>query len=733
MIRIWSIFTLCVLALGALAAPPPAQITERYVFTDEKAVITITPPRATVPYAVKTVTVDGWGPTADGTATVQDGKITLAPLGEGLHIVTLQLDKPTEVRFLGIQPPPAVRARAAQQQMPRSAKKLFAGQPYTILAMGDSVTNTGDYEGMLAKMLARATGNAKIKVVDRSYSGRSIDASVRFFADDGPPNKPDLGLIMYGLNDQAGGCALDGFLDQYRWLADRLASDCKADTIFLTPTTDVSVDADFVAYGPYFLRTFGFADALRPLARKLKVPLADTFHAMMGKGAATLDATGKAIWPKHPLGYGSQFSSMLESGGKGDGIHPGALGHLQIARAVFNTMMGIKPPALPLSFTASSTWTAEGLVSQVTVRNTSKTARSGRFELYPVPDSAVTTTSPLTYTLQPGAQTTLTVAWPQVKVPEDLLKYPTNVYFPVHQPIFALMDYCEGGSRLYPVTAPMTVAADFLRTRSVVYGQNVTVHLRDGKNLVATTVAIPNGSQVGRIPLLRAVKQGKQSGWAAAELAYVQYGSARAGEAKVDGVLDEWADHRWSVVGEPVQARWSRGIEDGRTSPRECYLQWAYKAGKDGIYIAMRGSGPITKDNFTLFFDTRAPALLGTPGRYYWVSGSFAEKGALKLGRGETTTANVNFPGTWQQTEKETTLEFMVPYAALELTAWPQAGDLGLSIWWRHTNQDATRNAGHPTNIMWSEDGHPWNTRWYGVVRLDKGDGQPLPYMVRIK
>ena len=33
--------------------------------------------------------------------------------------------------------------------------------------------------------------------------------------------------------------------------------------------------------------------------------------------------------------------------------------------------------------------------------------------------------------------------------------------------------------------------------------------------------------------------------------------------------------------------------------------------------------------------------------------------------------------------------------------------------------------------LQWSEDGHPWSTRWYGVVRRDPAG--PLPWVVHVR
>jgi len=68
-----------------------------------------------------------------------------------------------------------------------------------------------------------------------------------------------------------------------------------------------------------------------------------------------------------------------------------------------------------------------------------------------------------------------------------------------------------------------------------------------------------------------------------------------------------------------------------------------------------------------------------------------------------------------------------VPYTALDATAWPQAGDLGLSIVWTHHDIEGKR-----TELLWSENGHWWNPRWYGVVRRSDLINPSLPYRVRI-
>lgn len=723
-----------VFSFASIAAAAEPTMQEKYVFTDGKAKIVIPGQEGEVAYSIKTITQQGWGPTADGKLKLVNGEVELKPLEEGIHIVSLQLDTPTEVRFLAIAPPPAVDAAVVAGVLPHAGKKLFAGETVTVLAMGDSVTNTGDYESMLVLMLKRATGNQKITFVDRSYPGRSVDASVREFARDAGPNHPDVGLLMYGVNDIRGGCLLETFLEQYRWIAEKLSSDCNADTVFLTPTPDLPTDVDSENELPtHVVLTWSFAERLFPLGQQMKVPVADTFSAIWGTGSQPFDVKGQHMWPRYGLGYDRPFTSMLESDGKGDGTHPNALGHLAIAKAVFNTMMGVPAVAAPLSLTGESRWTPAGLVSHVIVRNNSTARREGTLTLSGPPEAQFKVNRPTTYALDAGESTTFDVSWTGLVKPEYLLKYPYNAYFAPYYPSITAVDAALGGSRIYAVQAPMAVMAAITRQRLVITGQTVPLELVQPDGRQTITVAIPADAEVGRIPVVKEVKQNGAVGWAVAEVTFARFGAALSGEATADGDLAEWKQQRWVPVGEGFQARWTAGMIDHRATPAECYSNWAFRAGAKGLYLAAKVTGKVANDHFIVYFDPRSPELLGTPGTYYWVGGALADNGTLKLDAGDTSKRSASLSaamkGAWRAADDGVTLEMFVPYELMDCNAWPAAGDLGLSLWWTHAGE-----AGKPgTNIFWAEDGHPWSTRWYGVVRRDDGTGKPLPYRVRIK
>jgi lysophospholipase L1-like esterase len=707
--RLAVLLVLWLVSFGQAAQPAPAV----YHFTDETVRLTL--PEASS-YTLRVISDAGLSGETHG--AVSNGIAKLEPTDEGIYIINPDLGK--EVRFLAMDPPPAMDDATLRRVLPRNAERLLAGKPIRFLAMGDSVTATGDYENMLRLMLTRATGNQRIEMIDRSYPGRSVDASVRNFQRDALDNQPQVAMIMYGLNDQGAGCSLRAYLEQVEWLVRRLRNECGTDPIVMLPTPDISLAKDATEYTPYVIRTVGFGTWLRDAMASLDVPVVDTFHALWGKGAPTFEQTCHAMRPRFPTHYSKHFTSMLEAGGKGDGIHPNALGHLALAKAIYATLSGHtrKPPA---QVRATSTWTENGLQAEVDVAH----AGRGRLEIYPVPDDTITTKGRLTY----RNRRHLRVSWPAVKTPADLLTYPANHYFYSTAPMFVVIDYRDSGSHVYGVKAPMRPNARVVAERQTVSDGKVGVTLiEDGKRRTQT-IHIPEDSPVGRIPLLSKYETHGQTAWAAAEVAYVRYGAALPGEATVDGDLADWTGHSWFPVGLPVQARWTRGPDDNRIAVDECFSQWSLKAGKTGLHLAVKATGKLANDVITLYFDPREPNLLGTPGTYYWLSISRDKDGKLRLRPGETSDRRqAKLKGAWRETKDGTTMEMFVPYSLMHGDSWPASGDLGLSIDWRHRGPGETPD----THLQWSEDGHPWNPRWYGVVRLSQ-EPDNLPYMVRIK
>lgn len=719
----------CLLApFATLRAAEPAPL---YVFTDGVARLATPGIEGAVACHVSTITADGFGPRRTLTVTAADGAVSVPPLCEGIHVVSLGAPVEKELRFLAIAPPPALDAAAVRKALPRTGAKLLEGKPFLILSMGDSVTATGDYESLLVMLLARATGNANITFVERSYPGRSVDATVRHFERDTNGIKPDLGVLMYGLNDQGGGVPLRAYLDQYAWVADRLAARFEGDSVFLQPTPHIAVfDAGpggNVAAPQFAFRTVGFAEAVATLGTRRGVPVALTFAALWGNGGGTIPQAAMAMWPLYPQSYDAPFSTLLECRGQGDTIHPNALGHLRIAKAVYAALNG-QAAAQPLRFVGESRWTEKGVVSRVTAINDSGKPREGRLEAYPPTDARLDGLGSVMYKLAPGESVSFEVAWPELAKPEDLFRSTYFHYLGEDFKHLFVVDFAGAGCLPRSVEIPFEVPGSFVAGRQIVEGRQITVTLKTPSGTEAVPVAIPGGSPVGRIPLIRKLQADGKAGYAVTEVAYVEFGQALPGEAEVDGDLREWASPRWAPVGEPCQARDRHGPLDNRKSPDEAYVHMAFKAGAGGIFIALRGRGGLANDRATLFFDPRPPELLGTVGPYYWAGLRFAADGVVNLDIGETSVEAPHMAGRWRATADGLDAELFIPYALMDAAAWPASGDLGFSLVWTHQPKD-----GKPTRLTWSEDGHEWNPRWYGVLRRVVSPRDAMPFMVRVK
>jgi len=690
-----------------------------YTFTDEPVSISVLATKKKVDAVISAITTDGIKKAQECSLDVNDNKVSIKAIAEGINILKIGDE---EYRFTAINPPKKTDNSNVLKSLPFKGKKLLSGERFTIVAMGDSVTATGDYETILKMMLERATGNKNIIILDKSYPGRSIDAAVRFYDKDVIPNNPDLGLIMYGLNDQACRCPLDGYLEQCEFLVQRLKTDFQADSILMEPTPHINIfknSKGAISTPPeYAFRTIGFATALSSVAEKYNIPVAKTFNALWIPGKDISDSAKKMMvfYPPH---FRKQTESMLEHDLKGDTIHPNVLGHLMMAKAVFNVICGTASKSSDLTITGISKWNNEKPITQIMVKNSTKELRKGRIQVY----SRLECGTPKLagngkYKLKSGETKTFDIEWPEVKTTEDFFEFPAVDSLAPGNPIISVADFSNEKTEIYGVPAPFD-QVQFVRGRQVVTGNDVNIKMTDDSTL---QVKIPKDSQVGRIPIMKQLK----NGIATAELAYVKFAQAKEGKAVLDGKLNEWTNHHWSVIGEKCQARWVEGPQDLRQSIDECYISWTVKAAQDGFFIACKVKGDIEKDNFTIFFDTRNPERLGTAGKYYWLSGKLEDDNKIILKSGETSPKGVKLDGKWRKNSDFYTLEMYIPYALIELSGWPEHKDLGLSFWWTHNNESGK------TQLQWSEDGHPWNSRWYGVVRLTE-DTNNLPFVVRVK
>lgn len=690
---------------------------ERITFVGETCKINIPDLHQQQPFTfrLRVLTREGWLDKGKQTLLVDaSNKLQFTPDMQGIFEFTTISNKPVTVRLLAMDLPPVMDRDALLKALPQHGQRLLDGKPITILAMGDSVTATGIYHQLLGKMLHKATGNNQITIAVKAHPGKSVDASVRTYETDIKPVKPDIGLLMYGLNDQGAGGAIDVYLKQTRWLCEQLKADFDTDMLLLQPTPHI--ESEQTAF-----RTIAYAQALSALADEMALPVAPTFDAIWGTGGKSIAQCMSNMQPLYPPHYSKQWQTMLQKDGKGDTIHPNILGHLALAQAVYNKIAGQHNPPKPLQYKSQNTWNENNLVTNVTITNSSNTHRSGNLSVYRADNWIAPLADSLIYDLASGESQTLSIVWPTIKTQQDLLTLRTSGYVTHDQPYLAITDTCNGHLTVQAIESQRSGQMHYPPQRIVTDNRSFHVQMREGFSRIIQTFTLPGNQPVG----LFTAKAQRRNKSAIAQVRYTQFAQALTGKATVDGDLSEWTQHTWSPLGDPSQARWTSGSADNRNSPSECDPSFTFKCSSDGLYMAIKVKGDLSKDHLTVFFDPRPGHELGKVGGYYWFNAGFSN-GKFQVRRGETSPGNVRITSAIQTHDDQTHIEMFIPYAMMDHSHWPTDQDMGLSLWWSHNGSLGQ------TNLLWSDRGHPWNTTHFGVLRRVESPDKILPTLVHI-
>lgn len=105
----------------------------------------------------------------------------------------------------------ADRPRTPLDNLPSLAgvrRKLQAGEPVTILALGDSITwgtsaggNANAYPGLVGRMLAEHYGNEQVTIVSRAIGGSTTAKARQWLMRDVASIQADLVTVMFGYNE----------------------------------------------------------------------------------------------------------------------------------------------------------------------------------------------------------------------------------------------------------------------------------------------------------------------------------------------------------------------------------------------------------------------------------------------------------------------------------------------------------------------------------------------------
>ena len=134
-----------------------------------------------------------------------------------------------------------VQARQ-ERLLPRTRQRLRRGEPVTIVAFGDSITNGGDatapeliyWQRWLAG-LRRKYPRAAITGINGATGGDRTSEGLARLEEKVLARKPDLVLVAFGMNDQnVGSIPLDRFEANLVELVDRIRKDTEAEIILLS-------------------------------------------------------------------------------------------------------------------------------------------------------------------------------------------------------------------------------------------------------------------------------------------------------------------------------------------------------------------------------------------------------------------------------------------------------------------------------------------------------------------
>jgi lysophospholipase L1-like esterase len=206
---------------------------------------------------------------------------------------------------------------------PRTLHRLEGGKPVRIVCFGDSVTgiyyHTGGrraWSDLLGLALQGQFPSARIEVLNAGISGQStLDALARLDVDVLAP-KPDVVILMFGLNDVARVPA-----ETYRANLRELARRIRARDIELVFMTPNAVEAGDPARPPE--RVSDFAGIMHEVGRELDVPVADAHQVFLAARAS------------HPA---EAFRLMSDS------IHPNLRGHVLFAETAAEAIAGRPVP-----------------------------------------------------------------------------------------------------------------------------------------------------------------------------------------------------------------------------------------------------------------------------------------------------------------------------------------------------------------------------------------------------
>ena len=191
--------------------------------------------------------------------------------------------------------------------------KLASGDPITLVALGDSLTegwmvNKG-YLDYLGEMIHAKYPKSRVTIVNRGIPGDTAQGGLHRLSSDVLESDPDLVFIQFGLNDAFMGYAPEQFQKTIIEIIDRIQSDTYAEILILTSVAVMSPMLNQIAER--------FYEALASVAQEKGLPVAMVHE----------------YWKKK-IREGVLFTSLVQA----DQVHPTSKGYLLMAEAVMEML-----------------------------------------------------------------------------------------------------------------------------------------------------------------------------------------------------------------------------------------------------------------------------------------------------------------------------------------------------------------------------------------------------------
>jgi len=219
---------------------------------------------------------------------------------------------------------------ASDSTPPIPIVQLFeSGKPVTIVCFGDSITGTYYHTGgrrawtdTLGQTLQELYPQAQLEMINAGISGNTSAHGLERMETDVLAHKPDLIVVMFGMNDTAH-LTPEDLRNNLR----KIVQKCQAsgsEVVLMTPN---AVSADDSIRPPEKLTIF--AEVVREIAHKYQLPLADTYR----------------VYEEIRLNNPPEWIRIMS-----DAIHPNMRGHRLFASILGETISGrkIAPPELPI-------------------------------------------------------------------------------------------------------------------------------------------------------------------------------------------------------------------------------------------------------------------------------------------------------------------------------------------------------------------------------------------------